>query len=182
MQFYIEVTFLSEKVMISRSTTKALTVGAMLTALALIFSYIEFLIPLSIGIPGIKLGFANIVIVYSLYKLGPRHALMVDICRVLLSGLLFGSVFSTLYAMAGALLSLLGMLLLKKTDVFTTAGVSVAGGVLHNLGQIIVAVFVVETAQVFAYFPVLVFSGIITGAINGIISTLCLKKTEKVRI
>ena len=173
---------MADKVIITKSTTKALTVGSMLTALALIFSYIEFLLPISIGIPGIKLGFANIVVVYALYKLGPRHALLVDICRVILSGLLFGTVFSTLYAMAGAVFSLFGMILLKKLNIFTTAGVSMAGGVLHNLGQIIVAVFVVETAQVFAYFPVLVFSGIAAGAINGIIATVCLRKTEKLLI
>ena len=173
---------MADNVIISKSTTKALTVGAMLTSAALIFSYIEFLIPISIGIPGIKLGFANIVVVYALYKLGPRHAVLVNLCRVLLSGLLFGSVFSTLYAMSGAVVSILGMIALKKTGLFTCAGVSMAGGVLHNLGQIIVAAIVVETSQIFAYFPVLVFSGIIAGAINGIITTIALQKTERIRI
>ena len=167
---------------IPKSTTKALAAGAMLTAISLAFSYIEFLIPFSVGIPGIKLGFANIVIVYSIYKLGPRHALMVDICRVLLAGFLFGSLFSTLYAMAGALLSLSVMVMLRKCGVFSIAGVSMAGGVFHNLGQLIVAVLVVDTVKIFAYFPVLVFSGIITGAIIGIIATICLRKTEKLHV
>lgn len=164
------------------STTKALATGAMLTSISLIFSYIEFLLPISIGIPGIKLGLANIVIVYALYKLGPRHALIADICRVLLSGLLFGSVFSTLYALSGALLSIAVMILLRKTDRFSVIGVSAAGGVFHNLGQLTVAAAVVETSQIFSYFPVLVFSGIAAGLFNGIVSTVCLKKTASIRV
>ena len=159
-------------------SSRPLALGGMLTALALIFSYVEMFIPISIGIPGIKLGFANIVIVYALYKLGGKYAFLVNICRIVLSGLLFGSVFSTLYALAGGLVSFGGMYLLKRAGCFSTAGVSLAGGVFHNLGQIIVAAFVVHTVQVLYYFPVLVFAGIATGAINGIIATLCLKKTS----
>lgn len=162
----------------TRFSSRPVALGGMLTALALIFSYVEMLIPVSIGIPGIKLGFANIVIVYALYKLGGKYAFLVNICRIVLSGLLFGSVFSTLYALAGGLASFGAMFLLKKAGCFSTAGVSLAGGVFHNLGQIIVAAFVVRTVQVLYYFPVLVFAGIATGAVNGIVAALCLRKTS----
>ena len=161
------------------SRTRTLALGGMLTALALIFSYIEFLVPVSVGIPGIKLGFANIVIVYALYKLGAREAFLINVCRVVLAGLMFGSAFSILYALSGALVSFCGMALLRRTGLFSTAGVSMAGGVLHNLGQIAVAAFVVQTAQVLLYFPVLVFAGIATGIVNGILAALCLEKTQK---
>ena len=161
------------------SRTRTLALGGMLTALALIFSYIEFLVPVSVGIPGIKLGFANIVIVYALYKLGAREAFLINVCRVVLAGLMFGSAFSILYALSGALVSFCGMALLRRTGLFSTAGVSMAGGVLHNLGQIAVAAFVVQTAQVLLYFPVLVFAGIATGIVNGILAALCLEKTRK---
>lgn len=162
------------------SLTGAIALGGMLTALALIFSYVEMLIPFSIGAPGIKLGLANTVIVYALYKLGDRYAFSVNICRILLSGLLFGSVFSTLYALSGGLLSFGVMAALKKWGIFSEAGVSMGGGVAHNFGQLLVAVFVVKTPQVMAYFPVLVFSGIAAGTLNGIIAKLCLDRTEKI--
>lgn len=165
-----------------QSSAEVLALGGMLTAVALIFSYVEMLIPFSLGIPGVKLGFANIVVVYALYKLGMREALTVNICRIALAGLLFGSVFSTLYALAGGLVSFAGMALLKKTKVFSTCGVSMAGGVLHNLGQIIVAAFVVQTPQVLLCFPVLVFAGMASGVVNGIIAVLCLRSTEKLRV
>lgn len=163
-----------------RKSTRDLTVGAMLTALGLILSYVEALIPFSVGLPGIKLGFANIVIVYTLYRLGGRTAFLVNVCRVLLSALLFGSAFSALYALAGALVSFSGMVLLKRLGIFSTAGVSMAGGVLHNLGQLAVATAVVDTVQVLGYFPVLLFSGIAAGLVNGIIATLCLHRLEKI--
>ena len=163
-----------------KTSTRDLTVGAMLTALGLILSYVEALIPFSVGLPGIKLGFANIVIVYTLYRLGGRTAFLVNVCRVLLSALLFGSAFSALYALAGALVSFSGMVLLKRLGIFSTAGVSMAGGVLHNLGQLAVAAAVVDTVQVLGYFPVLLFSGIAAGLVNGIIATLCLHRLEKI--
>lgn len=165
-----------------KKSPHTVTVCGLLTALALIFSYIELLIPISIGIPGIKLGFANILIVYTVYKLGPGYAAVINICRILLGGILFGSVYSTLYALAGGVLSVMGMILLFKADIFSVCGVSMAGGVLHNLGQLAVAAFMVKTRQLFLYFPVLVFSGIAAGIFNGIISSVCLRKTEKLTI
>jgi len=160
------------------SPVRGIALGGVLTALALVFSYVELLIPFSLGIPGVKPGFANIVIVYALYRLGPRYAVLVNLCRILLSGLLFGSVFSVLYALSGGMLSLLGMILLCRTQAFSITGVSMTGGVLHNLGQLLAAALVVRTPQVFLYFPVLVFSGIAAGIVTGILATLCLRKTQ----
>ncbi len=151
----------------------------MLAAVALIFSYIEAIIPFSIGMPGIKLGFANIVIVYTLYRFDGKYAFAVNIVRILLAALLFGSVFSALYALAGGMVSLCAMILAKKAGVFSVTGVSMTGGVFHNLGQLIVAACVVQTPQVIIYFPVLIFSGIASGIVNGIAAQLCLNRTPK---
>lgn len=151
----------------------------MLAAVALIFSYIEAVIPFSVGIPGVKLGFANIVIVFTLYRFDGRYAFAVNLVRILLAGLLFGSVFSALYALAGGMISLCAMILLKKGSVFSVTGVSMAGGVFHNLGQLAVAACVVQTAQVVIYFPVLIFSGIAAGIVNGIAVQLCLNRIKR---
>ena len=148
----------------------------LLAALALIFSYIEVLIPFNIGVPGVKLGIANLVIIVVLYKLDWKYAMGVNIVRVIVAGLLFTGAFGALYSLAGALLSMIVMALLKRTDLFSVTGVSIAGGVAHNLGQILVASFLVSDLRMFIYFPVLIFSGIASGAIIGILSWLILKR------
>lgn len=150
-----------------------------LTALALIFSYIEFLVPLPIAIPGIKLGLANIVCLVCLYALGERYAFLINVTRIALAALLFGSVFSALYALAGGIVSFAVMALLKRTKTFSVCGVSMAGGVFHNLAQLAVAGFLVESAQVFYYFPVLLLSGMATGIGIGILATLILRSIAK---
>lgn len=146
------------------------------TALALIFSYVETLIPLNFGIPGIKLGLANLLIVILLYKRDAKEALLLSIVRILLAGFLFGSMFSILYSLAGGILSLLVMALLKKSRKFSVMGVSIAGGVSHNLGQLVVAMAAVETYRVGYYFPVLLTAGMITGMLIGVIANEVLKR------
>ena len=158
--------------------TKKLAACSVLAAVGLIFSYVEALIPFSLGIPGIKLGFANIVIVFTLYRFGSKYAFAVNIVRIALAGLLFGSPFSALYSLAGGMISLCAMILVKKAGVFSVAGTSMTGGVFHNLGQIIVAAFVVQTTQIAAYLPVLIFSGIAAGIVNGIAAQLCLERIK----
>ena len=150
-----------------------------LTALALIFSYIEFLVPLPIAIPGIKLGLANIVCLVCLYALGEKHAFLINVTRIALAALLFGSVFSALYALAGGVVSFAVMALLKRTKSFSVCGVSMAGGVFHNLAQHAVAGLLVESAQVFYYFPVLLLSGMATGIGIGILATLILRSIAR---
>lgn len=146
-----------------------------MAALALIFSYVEAIIPYNPGIPGIKLGIANVITVVTLYKFGAKDAAAVSVIRVVLAGLLFNGLFGMLYSLAGAVLSLAGMAGLKKTGLFSVTGVSMAAGVLHNLGQLLVAAALIEDLRIFFYFPVLMFSGIAAGILVGIISTLMLR-------
>lgn len=139
-------------------------------ALALICSYIETLIPFHIGIPGVKLGLTNIVIVWALYLLGTKEALAISVMRIVLSGMMFGNAFSIAYSLAGGLLSFIVMVLLKKTGRFKCISVSIAGGIFHNIGQLLVAAVIVQNLSVFYYIPVLFISGTITGLVIGVIS------------
>ena len=141
-----------------------------LTALGLIIGYIEFLIPIPLGIPGVKPGFANIVIVWALYSLGPWEALMINGMRIFLSGFLFGNFSMILYSLAGAAVSFLCMCLAKKSGVFSMTGVSMIGGVMHNMGQLLVAMAVLETVSLVYYGPVLLAAGVITGLLIGIVT------------
>lgn len=151
------------------------------TALALIFSYVETLIPVSFGIPGIKLGLANIVIVIVLYKTDARKACLLSVVRVVLAGFLFGNYFSILYSLAGGLLSLAVMTLLKKRGGFSVIGVSTAGGVFHNIGQLLTAMAVVETLSVAYYVPVLLAAGTVTGILIGILSEQMLRRLSNIQ-
>ena len=150
------------------------------TALALMFSYIETMIPIQFGVPGIKLGFANIMIVIMLYKSSAKEALLLSIVRIMLSGFLFSNLSSILYSIAGGVLSLGIMTLLKKQGGFSVIGVSVAGGVSHNVGQLIVAMLVVETYQVGYYLPVLLVAGVLTGLGIGVVSQEVLKRIRNI--
>lgn len=142
----------------------------LLTALGLIIGYIEFLIPIPLGIPGVKPGFANIVIVWALYSLGPWEALMINGMRIFLSGFLFGNFSMILYSLAGAAVSFLCMCLAKKSGLFSMTGVSMIGGVMHNVGQLLVAMAVLETVSLVYYGPVLLAAGVITGLLIGIVT------------
>ena len=146
------------------------------TALALIFSYVETLIPVNFGIPGVKLGLANLVAVILLCQAGWREALLLSVVRVTLSGFLFGNLFGILYSMAGALLSLAAMELVRRAPGFSVIGMSMAGGVCHNIGQLIVAALVVQTYQVGFYLPVLMLAGLGTGALIGITASAVLAR------
>ena len=151
------------------------------TALALIFSYVETLIPINYGIPGVKLGLANLIIVVALYKLPLQEVYLLSIVRILLSGFIFGNYFSILYSLAGGLLSLSVMALLKRRNSFSVMGISVAGGVFHNVGQMTVAMLVVETFSVAYYFPVLMIAGLVTGLLIGVLSNEMLKRLKNIR-
>lgn len=148
---------------------KTAYLGVML-ALALICSYVEVLIPIPIGIPGIKLGLANIVIVFAMYSIGVKEAFVLSIMRVTISGFMFGNVVAIAYSLAGGLLSLFVMCLLKKTDKLSCISVSIAGGIMHNIGQIIIATILVDNYYVLYYVPVLMVAGFITGACIGVVA------------
>ena len=137
----------------------------LLAALALIFSYVEVLFPF---IPGIKLGLANLVPLIIMYRLDARYAFAANLIRVLLAGLLFSGLFAALYSLAGSCVSFFIMYLLKKTDRFSIIGVSMAGGVFHNLGQLAVAILLISGPQLIHYMPVLILSGMTAGIIVGI--------------
>ena len=156
-------------------TRKVVHMG-MLIALAMVLSFIESQIPAFVAVPGMKLGLANIAIVFALYSLGFREALGVSLIRVVLSAILFGSVVSGLYSAAGAILSLLGMALLKKSGFFGTVGVSVSGAVLHNLGQIGVACFILRTQALVYYLPFLILSAVVAGVVIGIIAAVLVER------
>ena len=151
------------------------------TALALIFSYVETLIPVNLGIPGVKLGLANLIIVVALYKMRLSEAYLLSVVRILLAGFIFGNYFSIIYSLAGGLLSLTVMALLKKWGGFSLQGISIAGGVFHNIGQLIAAAVVVETFSVTYYFPVLLVAGLLTGLVIGIVAEMMLKRLVNIQ-
>lgn len=153
----------------------------MFTALALIFSYLETLIPVSVGIPGVKLGLANLITVIALYKIPVKDVYVLAVVRVVLAGFIFGNYFSILYSLAGAVLSLTVMVILAKSDGFSVMGVSMAGGVAHNVGQLLIAMAVVETFSVVYYIPVLLVAGLVTGLLIGIVSGQVLKRITDIR-
>ena len=143
--------------------------GLLLT-LALILSYVESLIPIFVSVPGVKLGLANLVVLICLYAYPSKYAFVISIMRVMLAGLLFGSMFSILYSLSGAFFSLMIMLLAKKVFKLGILGVSVLGGVFHNIGQLIVAILVVSNYRISYLLPYLLLSGVLTGAIIGFVA------------
>ena len=154
---------------------KTATLG-LFAAIAVIFGYVETLLPVFVGIPGVKLGLANLSILFILVRYSFREALCVSVIRILIIGFMFGSLFSILYSLAGALLSMTVMtLLLKKTSLSLTA-VSICGGVTHNIGQLIIAAFLVQNTIVYRYMPVLLISGILTGLVIGYLTVETLKR------
>lgn len=158
----------------------------MLSALALVLSFLESLIPFQPGLPGIKLGLANLVIVFALYRMNVHSALLINTVRILLAGLLFSGLFGLLYSAAGAAASLAAMTLLLqinqkreqvgKSILFSIFGVSMTGGVFHNLGQLLVAILFLSSLNLIYYLPVMIISGIVMGLINGMIARLLLQK------
>ena len=150
-------------------------------ALALIFSYIETLIPFQIGIPGVKLGLANLVIVIALYRMPVGEVYLLSGVRVVLTGFLFGNLMSILYSLAGGILSLTVMWGMKRIRSVSILGVSIAGGVFHNIGQLLAAALMVETYGVFSYLPVLLISGLLTGFVIGLAAGEMLKRIRSLQ-
>ena len=164
--------------MSNKKTTKIAFLGMFIT-LALIASYVESLVPFYFGAPGIKLGLANLITVVLMYRSGWKDAAVVSILRIALSGILFGNVFSIIYSFCGAFLSLFFMCLLKRMKGFSVIGISIAGGVLHNLGQLLAAIYLMENGNIMYYFPVLMIAGIVTGLLIGVGSREVLKRVTQ---
>ena len=148
-----------------------------MAALAIIFGYVEMLLPVFFVVPGMKLGLANLVTVFVLYRYRAKEAAVISLIRIVVIGFLFANLFSILYSLAGAALSLLCMTAARRFSGLSIVGVSILGGVTPNLGQLIVAALVVENGNVFYYFPALLISGLVTGALIGIVTGEILKRT-----
>ena len=149
------------------------------TAIAMVFAWVESqLPPLAVAVPGIKMGLPNIVIIFILYRIGWKEAAAVSFVRIVAVSLLFGNPVMIAYSLAGGLLSLLGMLLLKKTNCLSTVGVSVAGGVLHNVGQILMAMLILSTAGLGYYMIVLAVTGVVSGIFVGLCGSFAVKRVR----
>lgn len=144
----------------------------LLLAVALILSYVESLIPFFFWIPGMKLGLANLAVVLTLYLYDWREALLINFCRIIIAGFLFGNLYMILYSLAGGTASFLIMLIMRHCGYFSIKGVSIGGGVAHNIGQLLVACLVVETTGIIYYLPILMIAGLVTGLLIGILAGL----------
>ena len=166
-----------------RSKTKKVALLGILTSVALILSYIEAILPpIWSAVPGIKMGFPNIVIIFILYRLGVKEAAIVSFIRIFIVALLFGNVMTLAYSCAGAFLSIVLMAIFKKINAFSVVGTSIVGGVAHNLGQIVVAIFLFDTVQIGYYMAVLAVTGTIAGIFIGIAGAFLLKRLGKYSI
>ncbi len=159
--------------------TKRIAYLGLLIALAFVFSYIEFLLPINIGVPGIKLGLANLAIMVTLYTLGEKDAFLLSVIRIVLVGFTFANTATMLYSLAGGILSFAVMYLAKKSDKFSMAGVSVLGGVFHNVGQILLAMWMLDTDSLMYYLPVLIVSGIVSGVVIGVLGAMVSKRLKR---
>lgn len=148
------------------------------TAVAMVLSFLESLVPPLVAIPGIKIGLPNVVIMFLLYAKGSRTAATVSLVRVFLVALLFGNIQSLVFSASGAAVSLIGMIFLKKTKLFSYVTVSVTGGVLHNLGQTLAAILWTGTAQIAYYLPVLLVSGTVAGVAIGLMAGILIKRKD----
>lgn len=166
-----------------RNKTKKVALLGILTSVALVLSYIEAILPpIWAAVPGIKMGFPNIVIIFILYRFGVKEATVVSFIRIFIVALLFGNVMTLAYSCAGAFLSIVLMAILKKINAFSIVGTSIVGGVAHNLGQILVAIFLFDTVQIGYYMAVLAITGTIAGVFVGLAGALLLKRLEKYRV
>ncbi len=159
--------------------TKKVAFLGLSIALAMILSFVESQIPALVAIPGIKVGLPNLVMVFLLYKVGWKETVVVSIIRVVLVSMLFGNVQTMAFSVAGAVLSLTGMIILKKLNLFSCIAISVVGGVLHNVGQILMACLMTQTAQIAYYLPVLLISGTVAGVVIGLIGGMLVKRLDR---
>ncbi len=151
----------------------------LLIALAFVLSYVESLIPISLGVPGVKLGLANLAVITALYTVGLAGAAFISLVRIVLMGFTFGTPSMIIYSLAGGVLSLMVMAVLKRFKAFGMVGVSVAGGAAHNIGQIAVAAAVVEQAGLFAYLPVLLAAGTVAGSMIGLLGGMVVSRIRR---
>ena len=163
-----------------RTVAQRVAAYGMLIGLACIFSYVEAMIPLPIPVPGVKLGLANLVIIVGLYTIGIKGTVAVSLIRIVFVGFTFGNASSMIYGLAGGMVSLLLMILFQKLNCFSQVGVSIIGGIGHNIGQLSVAALITQTAGVFDYLPFLMAAGVVAGALIGLLGGLVTERVQKV--
>ena len=163
----------------SSPAAKRVALSALFASLALIFSYVEAILPAAPGIPGIKLGIANLVVIIAMYRLDSRYALTINLIRIFLAGFMFSGLYGAIYSLCGCILSFAVMCLLKKSDAFSVVGVSMGGGVAHNIGQLSIAAILVSSPQIFYYLPVLIISGTVSGIMIGWLGWILLEHIPK---
>ena len=163
----------------SSPAAKRVAVSALFASLALIFSYIEAILPAAPGIPGIKLGIANLVVIIAMYRLDSRYALTINLIRIFLAGFMFSGLYGAIYSLCGCIVSFAVMCLLKKSGVFSVVGVSMGGGVAHNIGQLSIAAILVSSPQIFYYLPILIISGTVSGILIGWLGRVLLEHIPK---
>lgn len=152
---------------------------AMLLALAFVLSFLERMLSFEIPVPGVKLGIANLAVLMGLYTMGTKSAFVISLVRILLDGMTFGNAYRMMYSMAGGLLSFAIMCIGKKWN-WSIMSVSMAGGLCHNIGQIIIAIIILKTSELITYLPVLVLAGIGTGAVNGMLCGMIVKTFRQI--
>lgn len=160
--------------------SKKIATYGLLIALAFILSYIETLLPIPLPVPGMKLGLANLVVITALYLWGSKEAFVLSIVRIVLVGFTFGNLSTLMFSLSGGILSCILMILAKKIKLFGIAGVSIVGGVSHNIGQIIVAIFIINNIDIIYYIPILMIVGAVTGTIIGVLSSIVTSRIKKV--
>jgi len=163
-----------------KETARTVALYGILIALAMVMSFIESLIPIPVPVPGIKLGLANLVTIVGLYLVGIPGTICVTILRVVLVGFSFGNPYSMIYGLSGSFLSLFVMAIAKKYHWFSQVGVSILGGVFHNIGQVTFAAFIVQTVGVFVYIPALLTAGCIAGAVIGVLGGIMTERLAKI--
>ncbi len=161
------------------SKAKKVSMYGMLLALSMVLSYAEAMMPVSIGVPGVKLGLPNMVTVIGLYSVGPAGTAVISLLRILLSAAAFGNAMTLWYSAAGWALSFLCMILLRKYAGLTALSVSTAGGIMHNVGQLTAAVLLMHTAALYYYLPVLLLAGTLSGFIIGFLAGLVSERIGK---
>lgn len=161
--------------LLKKNASRDIALCAVMTSLAIVFGYVEHLIPFPVGVYGLKLGLANLVVVVMLYKFDAKTAFSINLVRILLCSILFGSVISMIYSLFGGILSFLVMLLVKKTNKFSVIGVSICGGITHNIAQICAAALLLSEIRIAFYLPVLIIVGALTGTLIGVIANLLIK-------
>lgn len=158
--------------------TRRLTLLGMLIAISILLSYIEAMFPPLMAIPGVKLGLANIPIMFGIYKMRLLDVFLISFVRILIISLTFRNMLAFLFSLSGALLSILVMLLLKRSKLLSVTGVSIAGGVAHNIGQILIAVILLETSGLLYYLPFLIIAGIIAGSFVGLLCGVLINRVD----